>query len=177
MNGPLQFDDLERFSKQAITFIDGLNGACMQYEINTPSRIAQFLAQLAHESADFYYTEEIASGAAYEGRADLGNTQPGDGVKYKGRGLIQITGRKNYQAVSMSLGVDFVNNPTKLADRPWSAESAGWYWNSRNLNALADQDSLDDFKEITRKINGGLNGLDSRISWWNKAKGIWPSTE
>lgn len=177
MNGPLQFDDLERFSKRAICFLDGLNAACNQYQINTPARIAQFLAQLAHESADFYYTEEIASGAAYEGRVDLGNTQLGDGVKYKGRGLIQITGRRNYQAVSLALGVDFVNNPTKLSERPWSAESAGWYWNSRNLNALADENTLDGFKEITRKINGGYNGLDSRVSWWNKAKAIWPSAE
>lgn len=177
MNGPLQFDDLERFSKASANFAEGLNAACMKYVIDTPPRIAQFLAQLAHESANFYYTEEIASGAVYEGRVDLGNTQPGDGVKYKGRGLIQITGRRNYQAVSVALGIDFVNNPTKLADRPWCCESAGWYWNDRNLNALADQDSVDGFKAITRKINGGLNGWDSRLAWWEKAKQIWPSTE
>jgi len=153
-------------------YLTPLNLACEKYAINTPKRISAFLAQLAHESGSLRYVEEIASGSAYEGRKDLGNTQPGDGVKFKGRGLIQITGRSNYKALSVALNFDFIKEPEKLELPGAAALSAGWFWNLRNLNAIAD---IDDFKKITKKINGGYNGWDDRIKHWancRKAFGI-----
>ncbi len=138
-----------------------------RYRLNTPRRQAHFLAQLAHESAGFRTTTEYASGKAYEGRRDLGNTQPGDGVRFRGRGLIQVTGRHNYQAASDALGVDFVNNPKLAAEFPHAIETAGWYWEKNNLNALADRD---DVERITRRINGGLNGFADRKQYLAKAR-------
>lgn len=108
------------------------------YNVNTPDRMAAFLAQVGHESGQLKYAEEIASGAAYEGRKDLGNIQKGDGVRYKGRGLIQITGRANYTALSKDLGIDFVSNPKLLQDPEYAVLSAFWYWNKHKLNDLAD---------------------------------------
>jgi putative chitinase len=161
-----------------------INDTCTKYQINTPIRALCFLAQVGHESGGLFFTEELASGSAYEGRADLGNTQPGDGVRFKGRGLIQITGRSNYTAISSDLGIDFVTNPTLLGGKNANvctqeqlknaAMSAGWFWNSRNLNALADKidinkpieddSNLDQFEAITKKINGGTNGLPDRVA-------------
>jgi predicted chitinase len=136
-----------------------LNNAMREAGINTPARQAAFIAQLGHESGNFRYSEEIASGAAYEGRRDLGNTQPGDGERFKGRGYIQLTGRANYAAAGRALGLDLVNNP-QLAARPENAARiAAWYWNSRGLNAKAD---AGDFAGITRSINGGTNGAADR---------------
>lgn len=136
-----------------------LNQAMQEAGINTPARQAAFIAQLAHESGNFKYSEEIASGRAYEGRRDLGNTQPGDGERFKGRGYIQLTGRANYAAAGKSLGLDLVNHP-ELAARPENAARiAAWYWNSRGLNAKAD---AGDFDGITRSINGGYNGKADR---------------
>lgn len=130
-----------------------------QYGIDTPVRQAAFLSQLAHESGRFYYVEEIASGKAYEGRKDLGNTQPGDGVRFKGRGLIQLTGRSNYRQLSQQLGVDFENNPELLKTPQYAVQSACWFWDSRNLNELAD---VRDIRAITKRINGGYNGFADR---------------
>jgi len=136
--------------------------------VDTPLRIVHFLAQLGHESGAFRYCEELASGEAYEGRVSLGNTQPGDGVRFKGRGLIQITGRANYRAYSKARGVDYVATPTLLATDPAVAvDSAIWYWNTRNLNTLADADNVDG---ITRRINGGDNGLPDRKAKLARAK-------
>lgn len=171
-------------SAYASKFLPYVIETCDRFSINTPSRMLSFLAQVGHESGGLFYTEELASGSAYEGRKDLGNIQKGDGVKFKGRGLIQITGRANYKAVSLALGTDFITNPTFLGGKNVTkcndvqlknaAESAGWFWNSRNLNALADQmditknidtgNNLVVFKKITKTINGGYNGLPDRLN-------------
>lgn len=148
-------------------FAEPLTKAMLKYEITTPRRQAAFLAQLAHESGSLRYTEEIATGEAYEGRRDLGNTEPGDGKRFKGRGLIQITGRANYKEVSQALGYDFITNPEDL-EKPGAASfSAAWFWFSRHLNRLAD---IDSFEKITRRINGGLNGLADRLEHYERAK-------
>jgi len=138
-----------------------------KYAINTKLRHNHFIAQLAHESGEFRYMEELASGAAYEGRKDLGNTQAGDGVRFKGRGLIQITGRANYTAVGKALGVDFLSSPELLETPQYAVISACWFWNSRNLNVLADKD---DFLGITKKVNGGTNGLSDRKMYLDRAE-------
>lgn len=132
-----------------------------------PARETHFLAQVAHESGAFHYTRELASGEAYEGRKDLGNTDIGDGVRYKGRGLIQITGRANYQACGDALGVDLISEPEQLEQPLLACRSAGWFWHSRNLNQLADRG---DIKAITKKINGGFNGLPDRIAYLTLAQ-------
>lgn len=147
--------------------VEPLNAAMQEFGIDTPEREAAFIAQVAHESAGFYYTRELASGEAYEGRADLGNTQAGDGKRFRGRGFIQITGRANYRAVSDALGADFVANPEWLEETDAAARSAAWFWQSRNLNELADKG---DFKAITKRINGGLNGYSDRLTYWERAK-------
>jgi putative chitinase len=144
-----------------------LNETLVFCQINTPLRICHFLAQVLHESGGFKYFEEIASGSAYEGRIDLGNTSPGDGKKYKGRGVIQLSGRYNYMKISKDLGVDFINHPELLANDKYGVQSAGWYWNLKKLNELADKD---DIIAITKKVNGGLNGIDSRKAWLTKCK-------
>jgi putative chitinase len=146
-----------------------LNKAMVEAGINTPKRQAAFLAQLAHESAEFRYFEEIASGAAYEGRKDLGNIHPGDGVRYKGRGPIQLTGRANYRAAGKALGIDLENNPKRAADVDVGFRTAAWFWNSRNLNSLADQG---DFRGITKRINGGYNGLAQREAYYQRALNV-----
>lgn len=132
-------------------------------------RLAHFMGQCAHESGGFRYMEEIASGAAYEGRADLGNTQPGDGKRYKGRGPIQLTGRANYRAFGREVGIDFEAHPEIVAFPSIGLMAAVRYWNSRGLNAKAD---ADDLLGITKAVNGGTNGLEDRKVQTAKAKGI-----
>ncbi len=174
----------------AQTFLPYLNDVFEKYDISSPARQLCFLAQVSHESGGLFYTEELASGAAYEGRKDLGNINPGDGVKFKGRGLIQITGRANYQSLSTAFQEDFINNPTLLGGKnihlcspdqlKYAALSAGWFWNRAGLNTIADkinvQDSideganLDNFKAITRRINGGYNGLTDRLQRYQQGK-------
>lgn len=135
----------------------------------TPLQKAHFLAQVAHESDGFKTATEYASGRAYEGRKDLGNTQPGDGVRFKGRGLIQITGRANYAEYSRDVYGDdrCVRDPTRLAGLPDAVLAAGWYWACKGINKLAD---ADDVVAVTRRINGGTNGLADRREWLAKAK-------
>lgn len=138
--------------------------------INTPLRQAHFLAQLGHESGAFSYSEELASGSAYEGRVDLGNTQSGDGRRFKGRGLIQLTGRSNYTAYGQAIAEDLTSgdNAKRVAAEPRLAtDVACWFWETRSLNALAD---LDDVLGITRAINGGYNGLADRRAYLRRAK-------
>lgn len=130
-----------------------------------PTERAMFLAQMAHESGNFRYDEEIASGQAYEGRSDLGNTQPGDGVRYKGRGYIQLTGRANYRDYGNRLGVDLENNPDLAKDPNIAADIAIAYWQQRvDRNAAR----AGDVRTVTRNINGGLNGLADRQNKFNK---------
>jgi putative chitinase len=139
-------------------------------EINTPLRKAHFLAQLGHESDDLLYSEEIASGKEYEGRTDLGNTEKGDGPRFKGRGLMQLTGRANYVAYGKARKQDYVTAPnyTLIAtDSNLAVDVSCWFWATHRLNALAD---LDDLKAITIKINGGTNGLPDRAAHLRRAK-------
>ena len=141
-----------------------------KYKINTPLRAAHFIAQIGHETASLLYMEEIADGSQYEGRADLGNTQPGDGKRFKGRGLIQLTGRANYVAYSKDCGTDYVANPTAIATDPFAnVDVACWYWNKRKINQLADKD---DVKAVTKAVNGGFNGLDDRMDYLYRAKAV-----
>ena len=150
--------------------IEPLNDTMARYAINTPLRICHFIAQIAHESDGFYTTEEYADGSAYEWRTDLGNTQRGDGKRYKGRGLMQITGRANYAEISRDLSVNFVANPNLLATPEYATLSAGWFWNKRNLNFYADRDN---FERITRIINGGTNGFDDRYRYLMRGKQVF----
>jgi putative chitinase len=136
-------------------------------EIDTPLRIAHFTAQVAHESAGFRAVEEFADGRAYEGRLDLGNTQPGDGTRYKGRGLIQLTGRANYRAIGRVLGLDLEARPALAAEPVNALSIACAYWNGRGLNRSAD---ADDLNAVTRGINGGFNGLSDRRRYLVRAK-------
>ncbi len=149
------------------SFIAPLNAAMQEYHINSPIRQAAFIAQIAHESGELRYVEEIASGIAYEYRKDLGNTQPGDGMKFKGRGLIQITGRNNYHECGKALGVDLITNPELLETNDLACRSAAWFWASRGLNDLADKG---DINRICRRINGGLNGYQERLVYHARAK-------
>ncbi len=151
---------------KAQAYLAPLNRAMAEAGITTPRRQAAFLAQLAHESGELKYFEELASGAAYEGRSDLGNTQPGDGVRYKGRGPIQLTGRANYRAAGRALGLDLEGNPALAATPEVGFRVAAWYWGSRNLNAQADAGNFD---AITRAINGGYNGKASRDAYHRRA--------
>jgi len=154
-----------------------LTEAMGMFAIDTPARQAAFLAQIAHESGQLAHVREIwgplPSQLRYEGRADLGNTQKGDGLRYRGRGLIQTTGRANYRSTYDGLRKlvpnvpDFEMEPEKLEHPRWAALSAGWYWSARGLNALAD---AGDFDRITRRINGGINGLQDRLLLWASAK-------
>jgi putative chitinase len=155
---------------QADTFAGPLVAAMNANGVNTSLRQAHFLAQLGHESGSLRFTTEIASGAAYEGRIDLGNTQPGDGPRFKGRGLIQITGRTNYTEYGSDRGQDYITglNPNLLATNPnIAADCSGWFWATRHLNELAD---TDDLLTITKRINGGTNGLEDRTSRLKLAK-------
>lgn len=158
--------------ERAKKWVDALNAAMARYEINTPVRQAAFLAQVGHESGRLIYVREIWNPAQcpwqakYEGRADLGNTVAGDGVKYKGRGLIQITGRANYKACGDALGIDCLNSPELLEQIGNAAMSAAWFWKTHGLNELAD---AGDFKAITKRINGGYNGQDDRVALLDSA--------
>ncbi len=157
----------------ADTYLPLLNAAMREYEINTTLRVSAFLGQLAHESAELKYFEEIASGVAYEGRYDLGNVYPGDGRRFKGRGPIQLTGRANYRDYGKELGLDLMNNPELAASPSVGFRIAGAFWKRKGLNALAD---AGEYKKISAKINGinkktgEPNGLDSRIKYYTVAK-------
>ncbi|MEN9492638.1 MAG: hypothetical protein RJA63_3087 [Pseudomonadota bacterium] len=163
--------------ERALLFARPLAEACERFSIDTPARLAAFLAQIGHESGGLRYVTELASGEAYEGRKDLGNTHQGDGVRFRGHGLIQITGRANHAEMRPLLILagydevpDFEAHPERLTDPRWAAASAAAYWHKRNLSALADAGRPEDFERITRRINGGLNGQADRLVRWERAK-------
>ena len=162
----------QRAVRQA-AIISGMGGAfastLARYAIDTPLRIAHFLAQIAHESDGFCTTEEYADGRAYDGRRDLGNIEPGDGPRYKGRGLIQLTGRMNYALTGKELGLDLVGDPLSVNDPITYLLISCNFWTRLAINRPSD---ADDLYEVTRRVNGGLNGLDSRVAYLTRAKGL-----
>jgi len=179
-------------------WFEPLTNTFSKFEINTPNRQAAFIGQCGHESNNFrtleenlYYSanalmrvwpsrfpdhdvaekyankpEKIAN-KVYAGR--MGNTEDGDGWKYHGRGLIQLTGKDNYSRCSETLGIDLVNNPDLLLEPEFAAASAGWFWRKHGLNQLAD---LGDWVAITKRINGGIHGIDDRVARTNKALAV-----
>ena len=151
-------------------FAPALNIAMNRYQIVGTQRVAAFIAQIGHESGQLKYMREIwgptAAQARYEGRTDLGNTHPGDGSKYRGRGLIQITGRANYKACGEALGLDLIRQPELLEKPQYACMSAAWFWASRGLNTLADAGQFD---KITQRINGGQNGAADRQALYARA--------
>ncbi|HCO68227.1 MAG TPA: chitinase [Dysgonomonas sp.] len=149
-----------------LPFINQYSGL---YGVDTYERMCAFLAQVGHESGQLRYVEELASGEAYEGRKDLGNVRTGDGLRYKGRGLIQITGRENYTKLEKEWGIDLLNNPRLLCEPEYAVLSAYWYWKDRRLNRYATLDESD-FRKLTKLINGGYNGYADRLAIWNRAK-------
>ncbi|MCP1651705.1 glycoside hydrolase family 19 protein [Pseudomonas nitroreducens] len=154
-------------------FVPSLNRAMQRYKIDSAVRQAAFLAQIGHESGQLRYVREIwgptPAQQKYEGRGDLGNTEPGDGKRFMGRGLIQITGRDNYRKVAAALGIPLLSSPELLEQPEWAVTSAAWWWADRGLNEIADSG---DFEKLTRRINGGLNGLDDRKAIWERAKSV-----
>ncbi|MEV1295760.1 hypothetical protein [Pseudonocardia sp. NPDC049635] len=161
---------------RAQRYAEAMNTAMLAASCTTVNRAAMWCAQVGHETLGLYYQEELADGSAYEGRKSLGNTQPGDGPRFKGRGWIQLTGRDNYTAFSrwcftrgLVPAVDhIVRSPALVAEPPWSGLAAAWYWTVARptINARADAADLD---AVTRLINGGTNGLDDRRSRWEGA--------
>lgn len=164
---------LPNAGRQAGVFVSVLNTAMSKYGVVTVPRIAAFIAQIGHESSQLRHVREIwgptAQQAGYEGRADLGNTMKGDGSKFRGRGLIQITGRANYAACGEALALDLVNHPELLEQPQHASMSAAWFWKMKGLNDLAERGQ---FLTITRRINGGLNGIDDRLELWKKAQAV-----
>jgi putative chitinase len=165
-----------------------INRICPDYEIDTPQEFCHFLAQACHETDHFVTLREYASGRAYEGRADLGNTQPGDGVRFRGRGIFQTTGRANYLQLGIKKGRRdlFINNPELLEQPEYAVWSACEYWRTRGLNDIANHLDTDVLKKkyrgtvidvspveyISIAINGGYNGMDERKKFYAKAQQI-----
>ena len=151
-------------------FVPVLNTAMNRYQIVGSKRVAAFIAQIGHESGQLKYVKEIwgptAAQARYEGRKDLGNTVAGDGSKYRGRGLIQITGRTNYIMCGEALALDLINQPELLEKPQHACMSAAWFWVTRGLNTLADAGQFD---KITQRINGGQNGAADRKALYARA--------
>lgn len=156
---------------RATVLLSSLLMAMAEFDINTPLRQAAFLAQVGHESGGLHWMSEIwgptAAQRRYEWRTDLGNTELGDGFKFRGRGLLQITGRANYEATGDALGVDLISDPDLLATPHLAARSAARFWQVHGLNELAD---VGDFRRITLRINGGTNGMDERVALYAAAK-------
>lgn len=156
---------------QAELFAEPLRRAMLEGGICTVPRATMFLAQIAHESGSLNYVRELwgptEQQRGYEGRKDLGNTQPGDGFRFRGRGLLQITGRANYAECGKALGLDLLTHPELLETSEGAARSACWFWLMRGLNAMAD---AGDFIKLTKRINGGTNGLAARVAFHKRAE-------
>jgi putative chitinase len=152
-------------------YLPHLQATLQEFKIESVPRMAAFLAQIAHESMQFLYMKEIwgptTAQKRYEGRKDLGNTHPGDGFRYMGRGVIQLTGRSNYRTYGQKLGIDLEGQPKRASDPDVAFRLAGQFWVDHGLNALADSG---DFVLITRRINGGTNGLLDRQQFYARAK-------
>ncbi|MGC8710959.1 MAG: glycoside hydrolase family 19 protein [Leptodesmis sp.] len=144
-----------------------LNDCLNRYQINTPARMRHFLSQIAHESGGLRWMKELADGSDYEGRADLGNTQPGDGPRYKGAGVIQLTGRANYLAFSNAIGDPRVMEGCDYVAQTYPFTSAGFWWHNNGMNSLCDQGAT--VEQITLRVNGGYNGLQDRRAYYKKA--------
>jgi putative chitinase len=165
-----------------------LNATCPLYEIDTPQEYCHFLAQACHETDHFRTLREYASGRAYEGRADLGNTQPGDGARFRGRGIFQTTGRANYLQLGIKKGRRdlFINNPELLEQSEHAVWSACEFWRTRGLNDVANHADSDMLKKKYRRqiidvspmeyigitINGGYNGMDERKKFYAIAQRV-----
>lgn len=170
------------------SLVEWINKICPTYEIDTPQEYAHFLAQACHETDHFLTLREYASGKAYEGRVDLGNKYPGDGVKFRGRGIFQTTGRSNYLQLGITNGHRdlFINNPGLLEEPEYAVWSACEFWKTRGLNDAANHDDTDllnkkykkkiiavspvEFISIT--INGGYNGMKDRKKYYALAKSV-----
>lgn len=159
----------------AAKWFDPVSATCALYSIDTPARLAAYIAQVGHESEGFVFTKELWGPTSQQLKyeppsdvaSDLGNTQPGDGKLFMGRGLIMYTGRANYQHLSDGLGFDYVSNPEQLEQVSDAAESSGFFWMDHNLNQYADSG---DFVTLTKRINGGTTGLADRQVRWVNAK-------
>lgn len=163
-------------------YLDSLNRTLVKYEINTYLRVCHFLAQILHESGSLRYNEEIASGDAYENRRDLGNIIKGDGRLYKGRGLMQLTGRANYELYAKATDPEIARHP-QIVGTKYAVDVAGWFWTVKKLNQLADLDGslvtvnnekvpFSAVTAITKKVNGGLNGFAERKEFLQRAKTV-----
>lgn len=162
---------------KARSYVTDYNRALIAANCTTVNRSAMFAAQIGHESAGLRYMEEIASGAAYEGRRDLGNTQPGDGRRFKGRGPIQLTGRHNYGLFGawchgrglVPTSDHFQRHPAEVATSRWGFLAASWYWTAARpkINGQCD---AGDLVAVTRSINGGTNGLADRRARWDRCR-------
>jgi predicted chitinase len=144
--------------------------AMVKHNITTRRRALMFLAQCAHESGGFHWREELASGEAYEGRVDLGNVHTGDGRRFKGRSFIQVTGRANYRALPHWDGIDFERSPHRLSEKRYACLAAAWWWKNHGCNQLADSRAPGAFIRVTRRINGGTNGLVDRLRYYARAR-------
>jgi predicted chitinase len=162
------------------TLLPFLQAAMTEFAIESPARIAAFLAQLAHESGQFRFMEEIWGPTDAQRRYEpvstlattLGNNEAGDGKRFKGRGPIQITGRANYRRFGDLLGTDLVADPARAALPELAFRIAGLFWSKKGLNELADRATQDAFREITRRINGGFNGLEDRQKFYAVARTV-----
>lgn len=191
-----------------LKLVDGINRVTLKYNIDTSYKLAHFISQMQHECANFSrFTENLnysekallsvfgkyfntttakqyarkpsmIANKVYANRMGNGSEISGDGWKYRGRGAIQCTGKDKYVGMTKEFGIDFLNNPDMLAEAPYAIMSAGWYWNSRNINNSIniipsdDNSILADIKQVTRLVNGGTNGLSDRISKFKKAYSI-----
>lgn len=151
--------------------IKDLNNCLQRFSITTPPRLRHFISQCSHESAAGRYTKEIANGKAYEGRKDLGNIHPGDGPKYKGAGYLQMTGRSNYQSFADAVADPQVMDGVEYVAQHYPWTSAGYWWICHNMNQLCDSGAT--VEQITRKVNGGYNGLEDRKMYYTRCCNVF----